>query len=106
MTRWITSAKLLALGLFLVASLATFAYEYFYVWPAQKCEARAAWWDPDDRQCLTPIPIWRITGRGLVTGPPPQRVAAGTQSTSPAPPAAAPLAKRAATNSRSDSRFK
>ncbi len=106
MTRWITSAKLLVLGLFLAASTATFAYEYFYAWPEQRCEARGAWWDPQDRQCLPPMPIWRITGRRLVTGPPAgaQRVAAGTQSTSPAPAAA--LAARAATNSRSESRFR
>ena len=87
MTRWITSAKLLVLGLFLCASLATIAYEWVYVWPARKCEARGAWWDPDDRQCVVPMPIWRITGRRLVRGPPEsgQRVAPGIQSTSPPP---------------------
>ncbi|MEO7026569.1 MAG: hypothetical protein ABI056_03355 [Caulobacteraceae bacterium] len=68
MSRWITSAKLFVLGLFLCASLATAAYEWYYVWPAKQCDARGAWWDPDDHECLTPMPIWRITGRKLVTG--------------------------------------
>lgn len=113
MTRWITSAKLIALGAFLVASLLTVGYEYFYAWPEKKCDASGAWWDMQDRQCLTPIAIWRITGRGPITGPDAvaakaaasgaQRLAAGAQSTSPAPP---PLANRAATNSKSDNRLR
>jgi hypothetical protein len=110
MTRWFTSAKLFVLGAFLLASLATVGYEIYYVWPAKRCDERGAWWDPQDRQCLTPMPIWRITGRGLANGPPTDgasasahRVAAGAQSTSPAP---LPLANRAATNSRSDNRLR
>ena len=116
MTRWITSAKLFVLGAFLVVSLATAAYEIYYVWPIKRCDARGAWWDSQDRQCLTPMPIWRITGRKLVSGPPEtapetalpagaaaQRVPAGTQSTSPSPLS---LANRAATNNRSDNRLR
>ena len=108
MTRWITSAKLFAFGAFLFASLVTVAYEMYYVWPERRCDEQGAWWDPQDRQCLTPMPIWRITGRGLTSGPPaasadPHRVAAGAQSTSPAPPS---LANRAATNSKSDNRLR
>ena len=115
MTRWMTSAKLFVLGAFLLASLAATAYEVFYVWPEHKCDAQGLWWDPKDRQCLSPMPIWRLTGRTLVAPPQnavsgltptasdPHRVAAGAQSTSPAPPS---LANRAATNSRSDSRLR
>ncbi len=108
MTRWFTSAKLFVLGAFLFASLATVGYEMYYVWPAQRCDERGAWWDPQDHQCLTPMPIWRITGRRLTQGPAdasadPHRVAAGAQSTSPAP---LPLANRAATNNRSDNRLR
>jgi hypothetical protein len=105
MTRWITSAKLFVLGAFLVLSLATVGYEVYYIWPVKQCDARGAWWDDRDHQCLTPMPIWRITGRRLQAPPAggDQRVAAGTQSTSPAPPA---LANRAATNSRSDNRLR
>ena len=110
MTRWFTSAKLFVLGAFLFASLATVGYEMYYVWPAKRCDERGAWWDPQDHQCLTPMPIWRITGRRLTRGPAdpapsadPHRVAAGAQSTSPAP---LPLANRAATNNRSDNRLR
>ena len=35
------------------ASAAT-AYEWWYVWPVQKCDRAGAWWDAQDRQCLTP----------------------------------------------------
>jgi hypothetical protein len=92
MTRWFTSAKLFVIGAFLLASLATVGYEMYYVWPEKRCDERGAWWDPQDRQCLTPMPIWRITGRGLANGSSAavpsanaHRVAAGAQSTSPAP---------------------
>lgn len=106
MNQWITGAKLIVLALFTLVSLGMVAYDITYVWPARKCERAGAWWDPKDRQCLTPIPIWRLT-KGALTGPPPagedQRVAPGVQSTSP--PSAA-LANRAATNSRSDSRLR
>ncbi len=105
MNQWITSAKLIVLAGFLAASVGTAWYEWAYVWPVKRCDARGAWWDVRDRQCLTPMPIWRITGRGLVPAAraPDQRVAPGVQSTSPAPLA---LANRAATNSRSDSRLR
>ncbi|HEY5105594.1 MAG TPA: hypothetical protein VII73_02345 [Caulobacteraceae bacterium] len=69
MTRWITNAKLIALAGFFVASLAAVAYQMVFVWPVQRCEAHGAWWDGSDRQCLTPIAIWRITGRPLASGP-------------------------------------
>lgn len=63
MNPWITNVHRLLLGLFAVAALGTFYYEYRYVWPVKRCDGRGAWWDPRDRQCLTPMPIWRITGR-------------------------------------------
>jgi hypothetical protein len=107
MDRWITGAKLFMLAMFLITSLGVAAYDIFYVWPATRCGESGAWWDPKDRQCLTPIPIWRFTGRGLVTGPAQaagaQRPAAGTHKTSPPSLAAA---NRAATNSKSDSRLR
>src|SRR5665213_2123723 len=55
MNGWITNTKFVLLALFLVASLATVGYEWRYVWPARSCEARAAWWDAKDRQCLGPM---------------------------------------------------
>jgi hypothetical protein len=105
MDRWITNAKLIVLAGFIVASAATAYYEWAYVWPVKHCDARGAWWDVRDRQCLTPMPIWRITGRGLAPAAAAvdQRVAPGAQSISPAPKS---LANRAATNSRSDNRLR
>ena len=71
MERWITSAKLIVLAGFIVVSAGTAWYEWAYVWPVKRCDARGAWGDFRDRQCLPPLPIWRITGRGVVpTGAP------------------------------------
>ncbi len=70
MARWITSAKLIVLAGFLFVSAGTAWYEWAYVWPVKRCDARGAWWDFRDRQCLTPMPIWRITGRGVVPAAP------------------------------------
>ncbi len=107
MDRWITGAKWIVLLLFLLASAAEAAYDIYFVWPARRCESQGDWWDPRDRQCLTPLPIWQLTNRRLTpldpVATPAQRPAAGTQSTSP-PSAAA--ATRAATNRKSDSRFR
>ena len=73
MNAWITNAKIIVTGAFFVAALATAGYEWRYVWPVRQCEEKGAWWDPQDRQCLTPMPIWSITHRG---GPPtPPRLA-------------------------------
>jgi hypothetical protein len=63
MTQWITRAKLVALCMFFAATLAAISYQMIFVWPVQRCENRGDWWDSEDRQCLTPMPIWRITGR-------------------------------------------
>ncbi|MDR3509983.1 MAG: hypothetical protein P4L64_19020 [Caulobacteraceae bacterium] len=48
---------------FVVACAGVFAYHYFYVWPAQRCEAVGDWWDGKDRTCAIPIPISHFTGR-------------------------------------------
>ncbi len=63
MNRAITNAKLIVTGLAFLAALATIGYEWRYVWPVRACEEKGAWWDPKDRECLTPMPIWRITNR-------------------------------------------
>ncbi len=62
MTRWLGSLRYILFGLFFAGSLAAIAYQWWFVWPAQKCDQAGAWWDPRDHQCLTPMPIWRITG--------------------------------------------
>jgi hypothetical protein len=63
MNRVISNMRLLLVGLFILATAATTLYQYYYIWPMQKCERASAWWSARYRQCLTPIPIWRLTGR-------------------------------------------
>ncbi|MFI4935043.1 MAG: hypothetical protein ACHP7N_10520 [Caulobacterales bacterium] len=64
MFRIITRVQLAYMGLFLVVSAGVVAYEAAYVWPVERCEAKGDWWDPQDHNCATPVPLWRITGRG------------------------------------------
>ena len=66
----ISKMKYVLLALFAVASLATVGYEWWFVWPAKDCDAKQQWWDPKDHQCLSPMPIWRITGHELPKPPP------------------------------------
>jgi len=61
MERWYTTAKLTVLALFVLAMGGAIGYQVLYVWPEQKCDRENLWWDPQDRQCLTPIPISRFT---------------------------------------------
>ncbi len=72
MNRWIVSTRYIVLGMFIAACLGVTAYEWWFVWPVQKCDKAGAWWDPADHQCLTPMPIWRFTGREPGDGPAPQ----------------------------------
>lgn len=65
MKRWFTTAQVTVFALFLAVSAGLVGYQILYAWPAQKCEESGAWWDGRDRQCLTPIPIKRFTGRDL-----------------------------------------
>ena len=62
MQSWFSTATRTLVAVFIVASLAVTAYEWWYVWPAQECERTHDWWDAKDHQCLSPIPVWRITG--------------------------------------------
>ncbi|MGA0602680.1 hypothetical protein ACO2Q3_18375 [Caulobacter sp. KR2-114] len=65
MFRMINRTTMLFGGVFLIACLVALVYHVFFVWPQQECDQRGAWWDSKDRQCLTPLPIWRLTGREL-----------------------------------------
>jgi hypothetical protein len=67
MQRWISNTKYVLMGLFVVASLGATAYQWWFIWPVRKCDQAGAWWDPRDHQCLTPMPIWRITGHAAHT---------------------------------------
>jgi hypothetical protein len=50
-------------GLFLLACAGVFSYEAMFVWPVEKCESNGGWWSAKYRECATPIPVWRFTGR-------------------------------------------
>jgi hypothetical protein len=63
MNSLIDRGKVWLLGLFLLATASTIAYQVWYVWPMQRCERAGAWWSDKYHQCDTPIPIWRLTGR-------------------------------------------
>ena len=47
--------KMFFLGVFVVATVAVWAYQYFYVWPKKRCEAAGNYWAADWRACGTPI---------------------------------------------------
>jgi hypothetical protein len=63
MFRLLGRVQLFYVGLFLAACVAVLAYEAYYVWPMQACEKEGRWWSIKYRECATPIPIWRLTGR-------------------------------------------
>jgi len=63
MNEWIARTKYIVFAIFLVGSLAAAIYQWWFIWPAQKCDRERNWWDARDHECLTPMPIWRVTGR-------------------------------------------
>ncbi|MBV9994650.1 MAG: hypothetical protein JO127_05495 [Caulobacteraceae bacterium] len=63
MFRIFSRVQLAYLAVFLLICAGLYVYEAMYVWPAQRCEADGAWWNARDRECDTPIQIWRITGK-------------------------------------------
>ena len=67
MFRLINRTTLVFFGFFLVAAAGLALFDAVFVWPQQQCERDGAWWDHQDRQCLTPIPIWRLTGRTMTS---------------------------------------
>lgn len=59
----INRLKLVFLVLFAIGTVAIWGYQFFYVFPAQKCDDRSGWWDRKGRICATPLYIPSITGR-------------------------------------------
>jgi hypothetical protein len=68
MFRLISRVQVAYVGLFLIVCAGVFAYEALYIWPMEHCESDGGWWSARYRECATPIPIWRFTGR-LPAGP-------------------------------------
>lgn len=65
MNRFLTMRRLsiLFFGVFAVLVAGAFAFQRFYVAPADKCEGQGRWWYAEERRCLTPIYLPDITGR-------------------------------------------
>jgi len=63
MYRLIGRVQIAYLGLFVLVCAGVFAYESMFIWPMQSCESNGGWWSAKYRECATPIPVWRITGR-------------------------------------------
>jgi hypothetical protein len=63
MFRLMGRVQMAYIGLFVLVCAGVFAYEAMYIWPMERCESDGGWWSAKYRQCATPIPIWRFTGR-------------------------------------------
>ncbi len=65
MNRFLTMRRLsiLFFGLFAVLAGGAFAFQNFYVAPADKCEQSGRWWYAEGRECVQPIYLPDITGR-------------------------------------------
>ena len=65
MNRFLTMRRLsiLFLGVFAVLVAGAFAFQRFYVAPAEACEQTGRWWYAEGRECVQPIYLPDITGR-------------------------------------------
>jgi hypothetical protein len=87
--RTIDRMKLFFLGVFALSCAAVWAYQVIYVWPARRCEAAGNWWDPEGRQCATPIDLRAFPRIAPppegAHNPPPPEVLADPSAPIPAP---------------------
>jgi hypothetical protein len=67
MTRFINRLLLGFVALFVFGAVGAAAYQIIWVIPGKRCETAGRWWDPQSRQCATPIYIPHITGRPVDT---------------------------------------
>ncbi|WP_426037902.1 hypothetical protein [Brevundimonas sp. DC300-4] len=65
MNRFLTMRRLsiLFFGLFAVCVAGAFAFQRFYVAPADACAQSGRWWYEEGRECVQPIYLPDITGR-------------------------------------------
>ena len=65
MNRLLTMRRLsiLFFGIFAVLVAGAFAFQRFYVAPADQCEQSGRWWYAEGRECVQPIYLPDITGR-------------------------------------------
>lgn len=65
MSRFLTMRRLTLLfgGIFAILVAGAFAFQRFYVEPAEACEQSGRWWYEEGRECVQPIYLPNITGR-------------------------------------------
>ena len=61
--RWINRSKIILLVVFAVGCAAAWGYQYFYIWPKNRCEGSRQWWYGPERACGVPIDVTTFTGR-------------------------------------------
>jgi hypothetical protein len=59
----ILRVKLIALGVFILASIGILVYGALYEMPRRKCEANGGWWSDKYRACKTPVYLPLLTKR-------------------------------------------
>jgi hypothetical protein len=69
MLRIFSRVQLVYVGLAFAACIGLFVYQATSVWPVERCESHGGWWSAKYRECATPMPISRFTGRPI--GAPP-----------------------------------
>ena len=68
MNRTINRLKLFFIGVFVLAVIAVWGYQIYWVQPKERCEAGGAWWSNELRRCETPVSIREY--KGLKPPPP------------------------------------
>lgn len=65
MNRYLSMKRLgvLFVGLFAVISTGTLVFQHFWMAGERKCAADGQWYFAEEKRCVTPIYIPRITGR-------------------------------------------
>lgn len=65
MNRYLSMKRLgvLFVGLFVVLSTGTLVFQHFWMAGERKCAAEGQWYFAEEKRCVTPIYIPRITGR-------------------------------------------
>lgn len=57
MNKAINRAKIIFLGIFLVAAAGLWAYQTYYVKPRLECEEAHGWWSPELHACRKPVSL-------------------------------------------------
>jgi hypothetical protein len=63
MKHLLRNSKIMFLGLFAVACVGIWTYQFVYALPKARCERDGGWFYGPDRLCGVPIEIRHITGR-------------------------------------------